>query len=207
MQLKQGISLCLLIGSTFFLSSCLDIETRIQFASEESGRLQLEYTLSSILIQMRTTSAPDLLVPLPISREDFQKSVLAVPGLNLRSYDRKDFPEKSTILASLDFSTVSDLNAFFGGDKPVFTKGIERGERYLEVLIAPGSPNGLDPKTKEFLNAFFPTYSLRFHLTFPTPVKRTSLNKAQIEGNTTRLEIPLLEALDSLDPYKWRIFW
>jgi hypothetical protein len=191
----------------FSLSSCLDLETHLELASDGSGKLELVYIVSSALVQLGSTASPGVGLPLPIAEGDFRQTVSSIPGLTLRSYERKDEPDKSIIKALLSFSSLSDVNQLFGGKDPVIYQGQEGSNRVVEITITSGTPGGLDPKTRELVNAFFPTYSLKFHLTLPGVVKRTSSNKSIVQGNTAQLSVPLLQALVQETPLKWKIYW
>ena len=191
----------------FSLSSCIDMETKIELNSQGSGTLELVYIVSSALVQLGSTASPGVNLPLPIAEEDFRQTVASIPGLALRSYERKDEPDKSIIKASLTFSALSEVNQLFGGKNPVISQGQEGTDRVVEVTIASGTPGGLDPKTKELVNAFFSTYSLKFHLTLPQAVKRTSVPQSVVQGNTAQLSIPVVQALEQTDPLKWKIYW
>jgi len=191
----------------FSLSSCIDMETKIELNSQGSGTLELVYIVSSALAQLGSTASPGVNLPLPIAEEDFRQTVASIPGLTLRSYQRKDEPDKSIIKASLTFSSLSEVNKLFGGKDPVISQGQEGTDRVVEVTIASGNPGGLDPKTKELVNAFFSTYSLKFHLTLPQAVKRTSVPQSVVQGNTAQLSMPVVQALEQTDPLKWKIYW
>jgi hypothetical protein len=197
----------LLVLGSILLSSCIDLETKIDLSSEGSGTIELVYTVASALVQMGSSGTQAVSLPLPITEEDFRQSVLRIPGLTLLSYNRKDEPEKSVITARLRFSSIEAVNLLFGGLTPVLIHTTEGQEQVLELLVAPGTPGGLDPKTKELVQAFFSTYSLRFQVKVPSSVKRTSLSEATVEGNTARFTIPILQALDRDTALKWRIVW
>lgn len=191
----------------FSLASCVDLETKVELSSEGSGKLELVYIVSTALVQLGSTASSGVSLPLPIAEEDFRQTVASIPGLGLRSYERKDEPDKSIIKADLTFSSLSDVNRLFGGKDAVISQTQEGADRVLEINITSGTPGGLDSKTKELVNAFFSTYSLKFHLTFPEAVKRTSSTQSIVQGNTAQLSVPILQALEQEAPLKWKIYW
>ena len=191
----------------FSLSSCIDLETKIELTPQGSGTLELVYVVSSALVQIGSTASPGVNLPLPIAEEDFRQTVASIPGLTLRSYQRKDETDKSIIKALLAFSSLSEVNNLFGGKDPVISQAQEGTDRVVEITIASGIPGGLDPKTKELVNAFFSTYSLKFHLTLPQAVKRTSSPQSVVQGNTAQLSIPIVQALEQTAPLRWKIYW
>jgi hypothetical protein len=191
----------------FSLSSCVDLETKIELTPQGSGTLELVYVVSSALVQLGSTASPGVNLPLPIAEEDFRQTVASIPGLTLRSYQRKDEPDKSIIQALLAFSSLSEVNNLFGGKDSVISQAQEGTDRVVEITIASGIPGGLDPKTKELVNAFFSTYSLKFHLTLPQAVKRTSSPQSVVQGNTAQLSIPIVQALEQTAPLRWKIYW
>jgi len=197
-----------IVGMVIFsLSSCIDLETKIELTPQGSGTLELVYVVSSALVQLGSTASPGVNLPLPIAEEDFRQTVASIPGLTLRSYQRKDETDKSIIKALLAFSSLSEVNNLFGGKDPVISQAQEGIDRVVEITIASGIPGGLDPKTKELVNAFFPTYSLKFHLTLPQAVKRTSSPQSVVQGNTAQLSIPIVQALEQTAPLRWKIYW
>jgi len=197
-----------IVGMVIFsLSSCIDLETKIELTPQGSGTLELVYVVSSALVQLGSTASPGVNLPLPIAEEDFRQTVASIPGLTLRSYQRKDETDKSIIKALLAFSSLSEVNNLFGGKDPVISQAQEGTDRVVEITIASGIPGGLDPKTKELVNAFFSTYSLKFHLTLPQAVKRTSSPQSVVQGNTAQLSIPIVQALEQTAPLRWKIYW
>ncbi len=191
----------------FSLSSCIDLETKIELNQDGSGKLELIYIVSSALVQLGSTASPSVNLPLPIAEGDFRQTVASIPGLTLRSYERKDEPDKSIIKAFLTFSSLSNLNTLFGGKEPVISQTQEGADRVVEIVITSGNPGGLDPKTKELVNAFFPTYSLKFHCILPGTVKRTSSTQSIVQGNSAQLSVPILQVLEQQTPLKWKIYW
>lgn len=191
----------------FSLSSCIDMETKIELTAEGSGKLELVYIVSSALVELGSAASSGVNLPLPIGEEDFRQSVDSIPGLVLRSYERKDEPDKSIIQALVTFSSLSEVNQLFGGKDPVISQAQEGTDRVVEITITSGTSGDLDPKTKELLNAFFSTYSLKFHLTLPQGVKRTSSPQSVVQGNTAQLSIPIVQALEQTAPLKWKIYW
>ncbi|GAB4372647.1 MAG: hypothetical protein Kow009_08660 [Spirochaetales bacterium] len=189
------------------LSSCIDLETRIDLAQDGSGTLDLVYIVSSALVQLGSTASPGVSLPLPVEEQDLRDTVASVPGLTLRSYERTDEPEKRIIKASLAFSSLSDVNALFGGNETVISQRQNGNDRVMEILIDPGKPGGLDPKTKEVAEAFFSNYSLKFHITLPQKVKRTNLEQSVVDGNTVQLTVPIVQVLEQETPLKWEIYW
>ncbi|MBA7532529.1 hypothetical protein ES705_24755 [subsurface metagenome] len=74
----------------FLLSSCIGIESRIKIKNDGSGQLTLKYRVSRLITHLESTETNGNVVPLPLSREEFERTVKNTDGLELVSYSRKE---------------------------------------------------------------------------------------------------------------------
>ncbi len=59
----------------FLLSSCIGIESRIRISNDGSGQLTLKYRVSRLITNLESTEKNGNVVPLPLSREEFERTV------------------------------------------------------------------------------------------------------------------------------------
>jgi hypothetical protein len=177
----------------------------MNLAANGSGTVELVYTVSSFAQEWDSSGGENSL-PLPVSEADFRRSVAAAGGLSLNSYSHTVSGDTAVIRAVLGFSSPDDLNRFVSGSGEMFTLRQEEGRTVFEQVITQGTKGALDEKTREFVQAFFGSYSLDFSLTAPRPIRGVSPS-GNISGTRASVSFPLPAVVESAQPVIWRVEW
>jgi hypothetical protein len=188
-------------------ASCIDIDSKIRLEGDGSGTIGFVYTVSQIAINLGMADKDQSLLPIPIGEADFRRTLQAVPGLALRSYSRKDDPDKAVVTAEIAFSDLEALNRLVSNSGDIFTLRTQGDVTIFEQSITSGNPNGLDERTREFLKAFFQPYTLSFQLTAPRAVKKANLPESVVSGREAKISLPITAVAESTVPILWAVEW
>ena len=194
-----------LAGLSFVFLSCISIESKITLAADGSGTVEIVYTISSLAQEWDSRDTNNSPLPLPVNEADFRRSVNRATGLSLISYSSRTTTESTIITAVVGFRSLAALNELVSRQEVIFTLRQESGRNIFEQVVTQGTRTALDDRTKSFTEAFFGPYSLKFELTAPRTITRST--PGSISGNKASVNFPLAEVVESRDPVVWRVEW
>jgi hypothetical protein len=195
-RLKRLLLLALCAAA---LSSCIGIQSQISLGRDGSGTLQLSYRICQFLREDRD-------LPLPASREDFQRAVEGAPGLRLEALSQREDEQDVTIEARLAFDRVEALNAL--GPQLGLSYTEQGGERvFRQRLYAGQPPGGLPPQSLKMAETFFQGYEVSLELSSPVPIRSYSLGQLSEDRRTLRYRTTIPELLKHKDELILEITW
>jgi hypothetical protein len=106
----------------------------------------------------------------------------------------------------LGFTSLEALSGLVSGSGASFTLRQEGGRTVFEQTVSPGTGTAVEQRTRDFINAFFQPYVLKFSLTAPRAVLGGS-PRGSISGNQASVSFPLPDVLQSPEPVVWRVQW
>jgi hypothetical protein len=186
-KLKQIVFPLALPLAALLLASCFGIETELVIGKNGAGTIDMTYTLSSELAGLGDAAGNGRWLPVPVGREDFERTVSRIPGLRLASFSRKEEGGDCTCRVKLAFGNLDALMAFLGdtgGNAALNTKG---GVSSLRLALVDGFPQD----NKNFLDFIRSQSEGR---TFTLRVK------SSLGNQTFEYQIPMGELLSSPDP-------
>jgi hypothetical protein len=151
------------------LCSCIGIQSQLSLNRDGSGTLRLDYRISQFMREDRS-------LPLPLSREDFQRVVEAAPGLKLLSLSQREDENDIYISATLGFDKPDSLNAL-GDPQQIGLAYSERGGKHaLQQLLYRGrQAEQLSADSLKMIDAFFQGYELSYQFSAPAPIQSASV--------------------------------
>ncbi|MDC7235274.1 MAG: hypothetical protein PQJ58_18725 [Spirochaetales bacterium] len=197
----KSLQLTILLLLSLFLSSCLTITSGLNHESSGSGSLSLDYQLNkkAVGIQKDSISGGNL-IPLPLSRNDFDEIAAVNPGITLRSYSESEDSDSVYISTELDYENLSDLSDFFGFPVEVTTQG-NISTLTLKIYEA---DTPVSSETQSILDSVFSDDSLQFEFTFPRNIRNSSYGS--VNGRTVTYEISLPEVYRQ-SGFVWILEW
>ena len=170
---KAGF-LCVLVAVA--LTSCVGIDSRLTIHNDGSGVLALTYRVSQLVVNLGNPVEGKGVVPLPLSKADFERSLAATQGkVRLTGFDRSEDQKDITIRAELAFDSLDALaqvDAFQSAQIHFATEG---GNHTFSELIAKAPSEPITDDSLRMADAFFGGYDLAFAVEAPQPVKSNSL--------------------------------
>ncbi len=89
---------------SIMLASCIGIEAATKMDAKGSGTLSMEYQISNEFAQIGALETTPSL-PLPLSREDIEKSLQRIEGVHLKSYSQNSRANNIIISFTLLFDS------------------------------------------------------------------------------------------------------
>jgi hypothetical protein len=101
--------LILILAAVLLLCSCIGVDSKMTIRSDGSGTLELTYRISQAVADLGRSGADKGPLPLPVTREDFERGIAGVQGVTLKSISRTENETDITIRAVLGFDSVDSL--------------------------------------------------------------------------------------------------
>ena len=170
---KAGL-VCII--AAVLLSSCVGIDSRLAIRENGSGTLSLTYQVSQLVVNLGNPVDGKNVVPLPLSRADFERSVASSNGkVRLTRFDRSENQKDVIIRVELAFDSldaVARLDAFQSAQIRVSNDG---SAHTFSQLIAKAPSEPITADSLRMVDAFFGDYSLSFSIEAPQPITTNSL--------------------------------
>jgi hypothetical protein len=147
-------------------------------------------------------------LPLPVSREDFQRTVGSIPGLKLVSLAQKEDEQDVLIASRIDFDRVEAVNAIgkegqielgysTEGNIHVFRQQIYRG----------GGFEGISQESLRMVETFFEGYDLSYRVMAPVEIKRHSLGELSADKRSVSYRTTVAALLKSGEKKVLEVAW
>ncbi len=200
----KGAIAAILVSILF--ASCVGVDAEATIARDGSARLKMRYALSKMLVSLGSLEANDRLLPFPVSREDFERTVRGNAGTTLISYAQKETSDDLVVEAELSFATLSALAAFLDpkGERAIYSES--GGERRLTLTLAGGGAK-LDPELEKIVKAAFAPYTVSLTIKLPQAAKSAGIGLASRGGLELSYSKPVTELATSERPIVWDIRW
>ncbi len=178
------------------LTSCIGIDSRLTIRDNGSGTLSLTYRISQIVADLGISSTGRPVVPLPVARADFERSLAPTGGkVRLSSFSRTENEKDITIHAELAFDSVDALSkvaAFQDADLKLAASG---SQRQLSQLVARAPQAPLSDDNKRMLETLFDGYDLTFVIEAPRPIQSSTLGTLSPDKKTLTYKTSIRDAM------------
>jgi hypothetical protein len=180
--MRKLVLLCLTL---VVLSSCIGIDSRLTVRDNGSGTLQLTYRISQLVADLGVSSTGKSVVPLPVSRSDFERSLAVSNGkVRLTRFDKSEDPKDITIRADLAFDSLDALariDAFRDAD---IKWGSEASRRTFSQVVARAPRQPISDDSRRMMETLFDGYDMTFVLVAPQPIQESSLGSLSTDKRT-----------------------
>ncbi len=183
------------------LSSCLGSQSQFSLNRDGSGTLRLDYRISQFMREDRS-------LPLPLSRQDFQRIVEAAPGLKLLSLSQKEDENDVHISAALSFDKPDSLNALWDPERIGLAYGEEGGRHVLRQLLYRGrQAEEVSPDSLKMIETFFQGYELSYQFNAPAPIQSASVGELSQDRRSLSYKTTIPDLLKQQDKVLLEIAW
>jgi hypothetical protein len=171
--MRKIVILCI---ASVFLMSCVGIDSTMTVKKDGSGTLLLNYRVSQLVADLGATTSEKGIVPLPLARVDFERSLQAAQGkVRLTRFERTENEKDISIRAELSFDSIEALakvDAFHDAELKMGTDGQRHTFSQL-IAHAPAQP--VTDDSLRMIDAFFDGYGLTFVIEAPQPIQQFTL--------------------------------
>jgi hypothetical protein len=171
--MRKIVILCI---ASIFIMSCVGIDSKVTIKDDGSGTLLFSYRVSQLVADLGATTSEKGIVPLPLSRADFERSLQATQGkVRLTRFERTENEKDISIRVELSFDSIDALaqvDAFHDADLKLSADGTRH--RFSQLIAhAPAQP--ITEDSLRMIDAFFDGYGLTFVIEAPQPIQEFSL--------------------------------
>lgn len=171
--MRKIVILCI---ASVFLMSCVGIDSTMTVKEDGSGTLLLNYRVSQLVADLGATTSEKGIVPLPLARVDFERSLQAAQSkVRLTRFERTENEKDISIRAELSFDSIEALakvDAFHDAELKLGTDG--RRHTFSQLIAhAPAQP--VTDDSLRMIDAFFDGYGLTFVIEAPQPIQQFTL--------------------------------
>jgi hypothetical protein len=171
--MRKIVILCI---ASVLLMSCVGIDSKVTIKDDGSGTLLLNYRVSQLVADLGTTSSEKGVVPLPLAKTDFERSLQATQGkVRLTKFERTENEKDISIRVELSFDSLdalAQIDAFHDAELKLSADGARHTFSQL-IAHAPAQPVTED--SLRMIDAFFDGYDLTFVIEAPQPIKDFTL--------------------------------
>jgi hypothetical protein len=171
--MRKIVILCI---ASIFIMSCVGIDSRMTIKEDGSGTLLLSYRVSQLVADLGTTTSEKGIVPLPLAKIDFERSLQATQGkVRLTRFERTENEKDISIRVELSFDSLDALaqvDAFHDAELKLSADGTRHT---FSQLIAHAPPQPVTEDSLRMIDAFFDGYGLTFVIEAPQPIQEFTL--------------------------------
>lgn len=171
--MRKIVLLCI---ASIFIMSCVGIDSKVTIKEDGSGTLFLNYRVSQLVADLGTTTSEKGIVPLPLARVDFERSLQATKGkVRLTRFERTENEKDISIRVELSFDSIDALaqvDAFHDAQLKLST---DAARHTFSQLIAHTPAQPVTEDSLRMIDAFFDGYGLTFVIEAPQPIQEFSL--------------------------------
>ena len=195
---------------SIMLASCIGIEAAAKMDAKGSGTLSMEYQISNEFAQIGTLETTSSL-PLPLSREDIEKSLRGIEGVQLKTYSQNSRANTIIVSFTLSFDSPSHLAYYLDPAGKFVQYSQENGISHLRLTLG----DTIQPLNKEMKDALYEKvkpYNFKFTFEASQAAPEISIQNADFFKTTTSgkkitLESSMADLLTSIDPPRIDISW
>lgn len=189
------------------LSSCIGVESRISLNNDGTGTLQLDYRISRFMKDL-DVGKEEKQLPLPVSREDFERAVAAAPGLKLAALSQREDEQDVRIEARIEFDRPESVNALGREDQMGLSFSSGSGQRTFRQQVYRGRNfEGLSPESLQLLETFFAGYELSYRITAPAPILQHSGGELSADRRSLSFKTTIPELMGSREERVLEVVW
>jgi hypothetical protein len=190
------------------LSSCVAIDSRMTLRDNGSGVLSLSYRVSQLVADLGDTPSSKGIVPLPLSRDDFERSLADTKGkVRLTRFDRSENEKDVTIKAELSFDSLEALSQVAAFRDAELKPGTDGQQHTFSQVIAraPAAPPTED--TLKMVDAFFDGYDLTFVVETPKPIQTASIGTVSADRRSVSYTASIKDIVQTKNDIVLKVAW
>ncbi|MDR0322405.1 MAG: hypothetical protein LBI28_12965 [Treponema sp.] len=172
----------------FLFSSCIGLSFDIQLNRDGSGRLSLEYRVSSLINNLGELDGNESMPALPVSRADWERTVARIDGMKLVSHSSSEGRTDVETRVVLEFSNTDALIAYTGNSSNISITNNGQSGVFNFVLVDEPVDLGIGEEETEYyekiiemMRLFSDGYNLSISF---GAVRNSTLTVTDKDGNT-----------------------
>ncbi|MDR2807827.1 MAG: hypothetical protein LBB43_02340 [Spirochaetaceae bacterium] len=201
-RILLGVMVVLLLGS------CLGIRSNIAIKANGSGTVMMEYRISQAIQSIGKLDGNANWPTVPVSKEDFERSIIRIPGLKLRSFKTKTTDNDIVMTIKLEFVDLDALVNFLDATGRHASIVQDGGKKQLTLVLS--DEHSIDSDLINLAALLSTGYMFELHFSMPETgtLSVVDVNGKPIQGvNRTSLAIPMSQLLSYRDGVELKLVW
>ena len=193
---------------SFLITGCLDLNSEITVNTDGSGKVELQYHISKLALELRRTGNEEGPIPLPVQEDNFRNAAEAIQGISLTGYDRKETADDVVISAEIDFTSIEALNNFYSMSGGQNVSLLGQGDSVVfSMFIFGGRDEPVDEETVDLIDSFFSDYNLSFRLNAPGTIISVEPGTIDESGKRADHSVSVADLIKTGEPVIWQVSW
>ncbi|MCD6123245.1 MAG: hypothetical protein J7K04_15525 [Spirochaetales bacterium] len=190
---SKYFKLIFLLFGILILTSCIGVDTTISFNDNGSGKLSIQYKISKMVVNLGASNEEAPVVPLPVSEDDFKRSVEKAKGLKLLSYKQSEDENDIYIAAVIGFNRIENFKEMKGfNSMPATLK--KQGDSFLFSQRIATKPEHIpDEDSLKMIDTLFKGYKISFTIKAPKEIQSHNMGNLSSDKRTLTYSIPVAE--------------
>ncbi|MDR3357219.1 MAG: hypothetical protein LBO04_08570 [Spirochaetaceae bacterium] len=157
---------CLTALAALIFTACLGMETEIDIKQNGSGTINMTYRVSEELFSMGTLPGNEGSPPVPVGKEDFERTFDRIPGMEMLSYSEKNDGGDRLFLVKAKFDDLDAMTDFLDGQGRQAAIERKDGKTVLSINFDIDE-EAIDPDMAPLLPMMFENYFFDFSVSLP----------------------------------------
>ena len=190
------------------LSGCLGIRSNIAIKANGTGTITMEYRISQAIQSIGRLDGNASSPTIPVSKEDFERSIIRIPGLKLLLFKTKTNDKDIIVTIKLRFDDLNTLVNFL--DATGQRASIVQNESSNHLTLTLTDDHSIDPQLLTLAALASSGYMFEMHFSMP---KNGTLTLVDSQGRTieglrgTSVSIPMPKLLSYKDGVQLELVW
>lgn len=192
------------------IASCMGIDASAKIDAKGAGTISLEYQISKEFSQLGSLESTSAL-PLPLSREDIEKSLSGMPGVALKSYAKSEKGDNTIISFALSFDSPTNLANYLDPRGKLVQYRQDNGISHFTIQFGNEIP-AIDPQMKASIAEELAPYRFSFSLECPNAAPQIAVTngdflKVSTSGKKSSVESSMSDLITANLPPEIDISW
>jgi len=198
---SKTISVLIILISLFLLASCLTIESELSLNDDESGTVRLEYSVSTLAVDIAKIDKDNSVLPFPIMEDEFDAAILKGNGVQKLEYEMSDDGARYYIRSLISFDSLNSLSLFTGSQFLLENQG---SNKLLTVTVYDFPEDyEIDIQTLNIVSENFAEDFISFTVTIPGDIVR--VNGATFSGSEVSFTITVEDLIQSTENVQFSV--
>ena len=198
--------LCGLLVVLCLVSSCIGVETEITFREDGTGGVVLTYRISRVMANVGTVEG-DELIPLPVTEQDFRRSVESVAGLRLRRVTQSQDERDIFVKAEMDFDDIAAFSRIESFTDMPASLVVSDGRSVFSQVITSGLEQEVSEDSLELVSLFFDDYEIAFKVNAPGQIASHSMGELSENRRTVVYRVSVVDLLTTPERRVLTVSW
>ncbi|MDR2096944.1 MAG: hypothetical protein LBP37_00305 [Spirochaetaceae bacterium] len=152
--------------AALMFTACLGMETDIDIKQNGSGTINMTYRVADSLFALGTLPGNENAPPVPVGKEDFERTFSRIPGMEMTLYSEKEDGDDRLFIVKAKFDKLDALVSFLDAHGEQAAIEHDNGKTILSLKLDIDG-KFIDPELAPILPVIFENYSFDFKISLP----------------------------------------